>query len=374
MVRPVSTPNREDAVRKIKSFIAAHKYGVPAANISEEFEHLEGAPLDLPRDCETLYDLIQEIPEIRTRRRNGELRYVLENSAKISHLTEMISKQKSFARKKDWRVVSREVGAENRRSQRKKQYEIHRELNSSDDSGKRSSAPSSKDSRGRPVKPITNPPPTNRQVVQTPLVSNRQLIGDDFFLQLAIRELKQPIWREWRNGPLHSGLCVSGQTVRDCIKALQEVEVMSNKLVIMLGAEDVYQGREASYIQDDYEELLELLTSKFAYSVGAITLCTVPPLGNISWLNQPTQFTALRALNYFIVNHAVSNGYQLADFFSHFSNVRGTPKYELFQVEPRRVSGTPYSYLLFGEQGRRLAMTLLNHVIDGGLHDCDTQY
>ncbi|XP_011305506.1 uncharacterized protein osk [Fopius arisanus] len=370
MVRPVMYM-RGETEKKIKSFIAAHKWGVRAANISAEFELLEGAPLDLPRGVGSIREFIESIKEVKTKWHNGVMYYYVQDDPKISHLTEMISKQKSSSRKsaKDWRAIAREIGNENRREKRQKFYEQNRELNSSNESSKKSSGASSKDSRGRVIKPITNPPPANRRVVHTPLVSNGQLIGDDFFLQLAIRELKEPIWREWRNGPLHAGLCVSGQTVRDCIKALREVNIMSNKLVIMLGAEDIYQGREAAFIQEDYEELLELLSNKFAYSVGGITLCTIPPLGNISWLNQPTQFTALRAINYFIVNHALVNGYQLADFFSHFSNVRGTPKYDLFQVEPRRVSGTSYSYLLFSEQGRRLAMTLLRHTIDCSLHD-----
>lgn len=224
------------------------------------------------------------------------------------------------------------MGVEKRQNNRKKFFNNNRELNSSGDSGQKSSAISSRDSRGRPIRKVLTPPPENRRVVQTPLVSNGQLIGDDFLLQLSIRELRKPIWREYRNGPLHTGLCVSGQTVRECIKALREIDVMSNKLVIMLGAEDIFQGRESVFIQSDYEELLELLSTKFAYAAGAITLCTIPPLGNISWMNQPTQFTALRAFNYWIASYALENGYQLADFFSHFSNFRGTPKYELFQV------------------------------------------
>lgn len=40
---------------------------------------------------------------------------------------------------------------------------------------------------------------------------------------------------------LHSGLCISGQTIKECTRTLKKVQVLSNRLVIMLGAEDIYR-------------------------------------------------------------------------------------------------------------------------------------
>lgn len=39
---------------------------------------------------------------------------------------------------------------------------------------------------------------------------------------------------------LRCGLCISGQTINDCVKKLNDVECISNQIVIMLGAVDIY--------------------------------------------------------------------------------------------------------------------------------------
>lgn len=39
---------------------------------------------------------------------------------------------------------------------------------------------------------------------------------------------------------LRCGLCISGQSISDCIKRLNDVECISNQIVIMLGAVDIY--------------------------------------------------------------------------------------------------------------------------------------
>lgn len=47
-----------------------------------------------------------------------------------------------------------------------------------------------------------------QNIVHTPLCHGNQLIGDDFFLQLAIRNLKRPIWRKQRKIYFHFNIII----------------------------------------------------------------------------------------------------------------------------------------------------------------------
>lgn len=53
-------------------------------------------------------------------------------------------------------------------------------------------------------------------------------------------------------------------------------------------------------IKEDYKNLLQILEDKFGHSKQQITLCTLPPLANMSYHTANLELTNLYAINNFI--------------------------------------------------------------------------
>lgn len=47
---------------------------------------------------------------------------------------------------------------------------------------------------------------------------------------------------------LHCGLCVSGQTISDCTRALRNISTISNRVVISLGSVDIYNVSKSDFM------------------------------------------------------------------------------------------------------------------------------
>lgn len=111
-----------------------------------------------------------------------------------------------------------------------------------------------------------------------PCVGGKQLIGDDFFMQIARWKYFKKSAPEGLNahGTVRSGLCIAEATQR-----FNNIKSMSEKLVICLGAVDVVSGRTADTMIADMRLLLEQLKNKFGYATKNVTLCTIPPLPNL---------------------------------------------------------------------------------------------
>lgn len=208
------------------------------------------------------------------------------------------------------------------------------------------------------------------RTVYEPIILRHQLIGDDFFLQLVIRNLGLPVWRQRGDMALRCGLCISGQTINDCIKKLNDVECISNQIVIMLGAVDIYNGASFDDLIKNMEYLLKILRYKFAFSNSAIKICTIPPLANLSLHGHVDKARALYSFNNWIrgLNHEADgnsencvkkNSYRIIDFFEGFTDETYTTQYEWFQLNARMVSGCKHPYVLWNKYGRKRAMEIL---------------
>ncbi|KMQ89572.1 maternal effect protein oskar, partial [Lasius niger] len=117
----------------------------------------------------------------------------------------------------------------------------------------------------------------------------------------------------------------------------------------------------------DMTELLQVLRSKFHLSNSAITICTIPPLANVSIYAYKKQSLALFCFNNWIrslADDAAKRGasfesYPIIDLFESFCNETYVTDYDWFQVQARRVSGTKHSYVLWNNKGRKRAMSFI---------------
>lgn len=87
-------------------------------------------------------------------------------------------------------------------------------------------------------------------------------------------------------------------------------------------------------------ELLQVLRSKFHLSNSAITICTIPPLANMSICSHKTQSLSLFSFNNWIRSladdassrHPSFESYPVIDLFESFSNEIYITEYDWFQT------------------------------------------
>ncbi|XP_011165902.2 uncharacterized protein LOC105200173 [Solenopsis invicta] len=379
----------EETVALIKSCIISKKGGVPVIDLNDEFQTLVGEPIPYRRlGFSSLNAFLRNIDGLeRTWNNFGDEIFTI-NDSKISHIDKLIRKQKDnysktrdkyykqFMRNDDnckynndgRRERNRLVWNNNRSNRRNQNYPYHRNPNSYQNNGvyKKGEIWNGVENH-YPVVIETNEVKNNNGIY-LPVANGQQLIGDDFFLQLAIRNLHLPIWRYKDSLALHCGLCVSGQTISDCTRALRNVSSISNRVVILLGSADIYNNATCDEMIDDMTELLQVLRSKFHLSNTAITICTLPPLANLGIYAYRNQSFALFSFNNWIRSLAYDPArrdssfinYSVIDLYEKFClDDTYITNYDWFQVDARRVSGTKYSYVLWNLKGRQRAMSLI---------------
>lgn len=109
----------------------------------------------------------------------------------------------------------------------------------------------------------------------------------------------------------------------------------------------------------DFDDMIDLLHSRFAFSRDAIKLCTIPPLANLGVYSNGNKLEALRCFNNYLRYFASSNNYGLVDFSTHMTNPNLDTEWDLFQLDARMVSGSNHPYVLWNKRGRCLAVNLL---------------
>ncbi|KAK0090054.1 hypothetical protein PV325_003867 [Microctonus aethiopoides] len=351
--------DKDEVETILRALIASNKGGIPIDELNTEFyrQTMRDIPF-LSLGFSSMYDFMRHVKQISTHRnKNGNVVYILKDNINLRHIVNLVEKQKDpITRHNNAKPLERRTKMKKTVNRRIPKTRNHSgaEYSTGDDSDALSD--SYEEVRG-PIKICS--PPKNINIVHTPLCHGNQLIGDDFFLQLAIRNLKRPIWRKQHLGPLQCGLCISGLTVRGAIKKLQTVESLSNKVTIMLGAEDIYRGRSGDDIADDLEDLIKILQTRFSFSNNAINICTIPPLANIGIYNYTNTIVNIHAYNNAIRQLSIQKHCGLIDFFNNYTNPNYDVIYDYFQIDARMVSGSSHPYVLFNKRGRRLAVNLL---------------
>ncbi|XP_023290582.1 maternal effect protein oskar [Orussus abietinus] len=406
----------EDTVASLKACIISRKGGVPLEEINSEYEKLVGRSIPYMKlGFTSLFDLLRNIPDIYTKRNEKDEHFFQVVDSATAHIQHLVNKQRSaesvrFAqeagrkksgnKKRDeflssrWRNSSEDRNSQRRRKTRDVNNEIRsqnrmrslgRRRNYEKEFGDFNSLWDSEQSElqsyehgeslidyeidvyecSYPVVIAEKILDLNR--IFEPVVYGQQLIGDDFFLQLTIRNIPDAqIIREDNRSPIHSGLCISGQTIAGCIEKLKKVKSLTNRITILLGAVDIYMKRSREQLISDMESLLELCIDRFGFSKSTITLCTIPPLANISLMCHPNQFNTLLGFNSWIKSIScrstfkeMKSAYRLIDFFTAFTGKNMSTDYKLFQMEARMVSGCSSAHVLWSKTGRKKAINLL---------------
>lgn len=403
----------EETIALIKSCIISKPGGVLTRSLNYEFQKIVGEPIPYARlGFSSLQSLLDKIDGLKTKRTIYGEELLTVNDPKIKHIAELIKKQKKSYMKTTTKYYrqfvpytktyyNRNNSNTNHNDYNDRRYEnnnnvwyddnrkynqqenIHKYSNRTFNSllsdstrySKHSSYEENNENNNAVV--IETGISKEEKIIFEPIVLGHQLIGDDFFLQLAIRNLGLPVWRQLGDMALHCGLCISGQTIQDCIKRLNSIECITNRIVIMLGAVDVYNGATYENLIKDMERLLQLLERKFYFSRTAITICTIPPLANLSLHGHNNKVRALYSFNDWIrslahtTNHSFgsndsyynySKSYRIIDFCEAFTDEALTTRYDCFQLNARMVSGCKHPYVLWNKEGRKRAMQML---IDG---------
>lgn len=377
----------EETVALIKSCIISKKGGVSIEDINDEFQNLVGESIPYRRlGFSSLRALLRTIKGLEyTWNEFGEQTLRI-NDSKIAHIDRLIRYQKvdySKTRNKYYKQFAHHKNNSEYNEERRQRNRIAHNTNRANrriqDLGCRrdqyllktngfheSNSFSYEEENHRPVVIEMNKTKQNTSIHE-PTANGQQLLGDDFFMQLAIRNLHLPIWRYKNNLALHCGLCISGQTISDCTRALRNISIISNRVVILLGSVDVYNGATCEEMIYDMTELLQVLRSKFHLSNSAITVCTLPPLANVSIHAYKKQSLALFCFNNWIRSladdasrrNASFESYPIIDLFESFCDETYVTEYDWFQTQARRVSGTKHSYVLWNNKGRKRAMSLI---------------
>ncbi|XP_015178316.1 PREDICTED: uncharacterized protein LOC107067381 isoform X2 [Polistes dominula] len=402
----------EETIALIKSCIISQKGGIPINHLNYEFEKIVGEPIPYARlGFSNLHELLKKVDGLKTIKRADGVETLLVNDPKIKHIVDLIQKQKENYKankskhykrfvpfdSRNFNNITRNNGKDNKKLEFNNKDRVwfydneiynkrqdvaingNRNLtaalysfNSEDQNYDKYCLSAKLNNEYSNIVVIEACKPIKETKIYEPIILSHQLIGDDFFLQLVIRHLGLPVWRQAGNMALHCGLCISGQTISDCIKRLNEVECISNKIVIMLGAVDIYNGDTSQTLITNMKNLLKILKYKFAFSNSAIKICTIPPLANLSLYGHVNKVSTLYSFNNWIrclncvennlnrnSNNIDDNYYQIIDLFQHFTDENYTTQYEWFQLNARMVSGCKHPYVLWNKYGRKRAMELL---------------
>lgn len=101
------------------------------------------------------------------------------------------------------------------------------------------------------------------------------LIGDDFFLELALCDLHST---QDKSTIRKSGLCVSGQTIKDVAKRLAHCNaVTTKKVIINVGSVDLLHGADIIDMKFDFKRLHTVCRAQGFEAV----ITTLAPLANV---------------------------------------------------------------------------------------------
>lgn len=178
------------------------------------------------------------------------------------------------------------------------------------------------------------------------------LLGDDFMLYLARMELKC----RFKPGEkiLQSGLCVSGQTISSAIKRICQQRRINSRMIINIGSVDILQGKPLIQIQHDFLELLSVLRERGVCPI----VTTLAPLALYN--HEKSIKDRLERFNVFIKQRAP----KVIDIWSCVVNERGQTLFDCYQDQPRKVTGSPESYLFWNKIGRQRVLKKIESEIE----------
>uniref|UniRef100_A0AAG5CYX4 OSK domain-containing protein n=1 Tax=Anopheles atroparvus TaxID=41427 RepID=A0AAG5CYX4_ANOAO len=184
-----------------------------------------------------------------------------------------------------------------------------------------------------------------------PSYHQHQLLGDDFFLAIAKWELKYSF------DPGHdiemSGLCISGLTLSEAAKRIQVAPYIAGQVVINVGTVDLLHGRVMIDLIHDFEQLMARFRDRNVEPI----VTTLTPIANSGGRTAIAE--RLLKFNEYIRRTCP----RFIDLWRYFVNPDGSCRFELYQPEPRSVSGSIRPHVLWNKLGRHHLLDVLGHEI-----------
>ncbi|XP_069700099.1 maternal effect protein oskar-like [Periplaneta americana] len=184
----------------------------------------------------------------------------------------------------------------------------------------------------------------NFQSLIEPMLFNHQMIGDDFFLNLANKAVETSQHR--RNSSYSLGLCISGQRIRDCYRRILQRSVIAEYLVINLGAVDVVEGVDLSDMKSDMLDLLDILMPQ----VKSVVILTIPPLVNLCHIQR--KWSTLLSFNRWLTQLDTGEWCRVVDIWPLFRG-RRIKMYDYYEDFPRKIADSTAYLVLWNSAGRK---------------------
>lgn len=167
------------------------------------------------------------------------------------------------------------------------------------------------------------------------------LVGDNFFLDLAVKEMGFRMVRH--ENILQSGYCASGQTIED---ATQTIEQGGHDQLILLnvGSIDIANGKELIEMIQSMSRLMKTCKKNNVTPI----LTTLPPLSNYRFGNRSI---VTDGFNEFLMKNPYN--FPVIELHNAFANRNGRMDQYFYQPTARFVSGTRKPLVLWSRSGRQ---------------------
>ncbi|XP_031639356.1 maternal effect protein oskar-like [Contarinia nasturtii] len=172
------------------------------------------------------------------------------------------------------------------------------------------------------------------------------LIGDDLFMEMAKIDLGCSFTN--RKQIHRSGLCISGQRIRDATERIKRYPHTDNmKIIVNLGTVDILHGRDLSDMCQDYMNLVKMCYHRNIQ----IVITTLAPIANRMHIEDDVN--KWHDFNRFLLTK-FANKHQVIDI-KHCMLCPKTGKvwFECYQPSPKYMSGSDKPHLLWNRIGRQ---------------------
>lgn len=174
-----------------------------------------------------------------------------------------------------------------------------------------------------------------------------RLVGDGFFLRLAVMEMGYKMTLKDRR--YKSGSCVSGQTIKEASAVCQGLD--DNQMIIVnIGSTDILNGKELVDILLEMMTLMKICAKKSIIPI----LTTLAPLGH---RNKGNRSEVLQAFNEFLRDNPYN--FPVIDINKSFLRTNGTLNHRCLQQRPRNMMGFSKSLVFWSQSGRNKVMDCL---------------
>lgn len=182
-----------------------------------------------------------------------------------------------------------------------------------------------------------------------------QLIGDDFFLNLALNDMQARLTNETARSIKRSGLCISGQTIRDAANYVAKLlNPIAEHVIVNIGTVDLLHGHEFVDMKCDFERLMAAFASRHIRPV----ITTLAPLANHG--HNPDMRRRWSMFNAYLLKEFPM---LVLDIMPCFVSGNGHTLHDCYQPIAKYVSGSNQPHALWNRVGRQRVLGLLKRQV-----------